>query len=208
MFNVSTRVLKTAFLGLLTVVGGAVFLTPGQPALSQTQYAALAAPATKGDVMSFYDLSAKSIDGQEVAFSQYKGKVSLVVNVASQCGFTPQYEGLQKLYLAYKDKGVVVLGFPSNEFGGQEPGTDAEIKTFCSTRFGVDFPMFSKVNVKKGDGQSPVYTYLTKDLAAPKWNFTKYLVGKDGRVLGVYPSNVAPDSAELKKAIEDALAAS
>lgn len=158
--------------------------------------------------MSFYDLTARDIDGKDVSLKQYAGKVTLVVNVASQCGYTPQYAGLQKLYTDYKDKGLVVLGFPSNEFGGQEPGTEAEIKTFCSTRFNVNFPMFSKVSVKTGDAQSPVYGFLTRELPAPRWNFTKYLVDKKGKVLNVYASGVAPDSAELKKAIEDALAAS
>lgn len=158
---------RALVLGILSVATATLLFSHSESAWSQTNPAAVGVTVTKGDVMSLYDLSAKSIDGQEVTLSQYKGKVSLVVNVASQCGFTPQYDGLQKLYLAYKDKGLVVLGFPSNEFGGQEPGTDAEIKTFCSTRFGVSFPMFTKVNVKKGENQSPVYTYLTRDHGAP-----------------------------------------
>ena len=156
--------------------------------------------------MSFFDLSAKDIDGKEVALSTYKGKVILAVNVASKCGFTPQYTGLESLYETYKDKGVVVLGFPSNEFGGQEPGTEAEIKQFCSLTYNVTFPMFAKVSVKSGDAQSPVYQFLTRSQPAPRWNFSKYLVGKDGQVIAAFDSRVAPDNAELIKAIDAALA--
>ena len=156
--------------------------------------------------MSFYELSAKNIDGQETAMNVYKGKVALIVNVASACGFTPQYAGLQNLYETYKDKGLVVLGFPSNEFGGQEPGTEAEIKQFCSLKYKVNFPMFAKVSVKSGPTQAPVYQFLTKNQPAPRWNFSKYLVGKDGQVVAAYESRVAPDSDDLRKAIEAALA--
>ena len=155
--------------------------------------------------MSVYDLSVKDIDGKTVSLKEYQGKVALVVNVASQCGFTPQYEGLQKIYQEYKGKGLVVLGFPSNEFGGQEPGTEAEIKQFCSLKYHVDFPMFSKVIVKKGADQSEIYKTLTANLDAPMWNFTKYLVGKDGKVLATFGSRVKPDSDELKQAIDAAL---
>ena len=126
------------------------------------------------------------------------------MNTASECGFTPQYEGLEQLYQSYKDKGLVVLGFPSNDFGGQEPGSEAEIKTFCSTRYKVTFPMFAKVKTK-GDGQSPVYAFLTAKHGDPKWNFHKYLVGKDGKVIAAYPSKVKPESDELRTAIDGAL---
>ncbi len=161
--------------------------------------------SAKGDtVMSFYDLSANSLDGAPKNLSDYKGKVLVVVNTASQCGYTPQYAGLEKLYEDYKDKGVVVLGFPSNDFGGQEPGTAAEIKTFCEKKYRVTFPMFAKVKTK-GDGQSPVYAFLVAKDGAPKWNFHKYVVGKDGQVTASFPSSVKPDSDELKKAIEAAL---
>ncbi|HEX4382955.1 MAG TPA: glutathione peroxidase [Myxococcales bacterium] len=155
--------------------------------------------------MSFFDLEAKGLDGAAQPLSAYKGKVALVVNVASECGFTPQYTGLQALSQQYKDKGLVVLGFPSNEFGGQEPGNSTEIAQFCSSKFHVTFPMFEKVNTK-GAAQSPVYAFLTQTEKPPKWNFHKYLVGKDGQVLQSFASGVTPESAELKSAIDAALA--
>ena len=166
----------------------------------------LAVPAQpkRDGVMSFYDLTANALDGKPVHLSDYKGKVVLVVNTASECGYTPQYAGLEKLYESYKDKGVVVLGFPSNDFGGQEPGTAAEIKAFCDKKFHVTFPMFAKVKVV-GEGQSPVYTFLTAGHGEPKWNFHKYLVGKDGRVRAAFASGVKPESPELKSAIDSAV---
>jgi glutathione peroxidase len=155
---------------------------------------------------SLYDLSAPAIDGKNQSLSDYKGKVALVVNVASHCGFTRQYEGLQELYEKYKERGFVVLGFPSNDFGGQEPGSDEEIKKFCSSRFGVTFPMFSKVAVL-GPNKSPVYAFLTKSTGGAEvgWNFEKFLVGRNGLVIGRYESNVKPGSSELTDAIEKAL---
>ena len=149
----------------------------------------------------------KKIDGTPVDLSSYKGKVVLIVNVASKCGYTKQYAGLQKLYDSYKDKGLVVLGFPANEFGGQEPGSDADIATFCSTKYGVTFDMFSKI-VVKGPGKAPLYKSLT-ETATPagevKWNFEKFLIGRDGAILGRFDSGVAPEDAKLKDAIEAAL---
>jgi glutathione peroxidase len=155
---------------------------------------------------SFYSLETTTLQGQPAALSQYAGKVALVVNVASQCGFTPQYAGLQKLYDEYKGRGLVVLGFPSNDFGGQEPGSPQEIATFCQKNYGVSFPLFSKVVTKAGAEQSPVYALLGKSGSLPSWNFGKYLVGKDGRVLQFFPSKVAPEAPELRKAIDEALA--
>lgn len=153
-----------------------------------------------------YALEATTIDGATVSMADYQGKVTLFVNVASQCGYTRQYAGLQKLHSEMADKGFAVLGFPSNEFGGQEPGTEAEIKEFCTSKFSVDFPMFAKVETKEGAGQSPVYTALTKATGEqPSWNFCKYLVGKDGQPIAFYKSGTAPDSDELRKAIEAAL---
>lgn len=150
----------------------------------------------------------KGIDGKPVDLASYKGKVVLVVNVASRCGYTKQYAGLQKLYDAHKDKGLVILGFPANDFGAQEPGSDEQIAEFCSTKYGVTFPMFSKITVKGGD-KAPLYKALTES-ADPKgevaWNFEKFLIAKDGTVVGRFKSGVAPDSAELAKAIEAALA--
>ena len=164
-----------------------------------------ASGSAKGDnVMSFYDLTANTLDGTAKTLSDYKGKVLVVVNTASECGFTPQYAGLEQLYENYKDKGVVVLGFPSNDFGGQEPGTAAEIKTFCEKKYHVTFPMFAKVKTK-GEGQSPVYRFLVAGHGEPKWNFHKYVVGKDGQVRAAFASAVKPDSQELKNAIEAAL---
>ena len=155
-------------------------------------------------VASLYDLKVNSLDGKPVDLGQYKGHVVLVVNVASKCGFTPQYAGLEKLYLDYKDKGFFVLGFPANDFGHQEPGTAQEIATFCSSKYNVTFPMFEKV-VTKGDGQSQVYQFLTTGFPAPTWNFCKYLVDPTGKVLKEFPSKVTPESKELRDAIDAAL---
>ena len=173
------------------------------PAETTTQRAATATPPASNSV---YDLEATSIDGGKVSMADYKGKVTLIVNVASRCGYTGQYAGLQKLHTEMSDKGFAVLGFPSNEFGGQEPGSEADIKQFCSSKFGVDFPMFSKVETKAGSGQSPVYAALTQATGdQPSWNFCKYLVGKDGAPIAFYKSGTRPSSAELREAIEAAL---
>jgi len=155
---------------------------------------------------SFYALKTTTLQGQPADLSQYAGKVALVVNVASRCGFTPQYAGLEKLYEELKGRGFVVLGFPSNDFGGQEPGSAEEIAGFCKKNYGVTFPMFSKLVTKAGPEQSPLYAYLGKSGSLPSWNFGKYLVGKDGRVVQFFPSKVAPESSELREAIEKALA--
>jgi glutathione peroxidase len=154
--------------------------------------------------MSLHDISANTIDGQEMSLSEYKGKVLLVVNVASECGSTPQYEGLEKLWREYKDQGFLVLGFPSNDFGGQEPLAEPEIKKFCSEKYDVTFPLFAKVKTQ-GEGQSPVYRFLSADWGEPKWNFHKYLVGKTGRVIKAFPTSVEPGNAQLRAAIEAAL---
>jgi len=156
--------------------------------------------------MSLYDLKAQRLDGSPADLGEYRGEVTLVVNVASECGFTPQYAGLQKLHDELAGKGFAVLGFPSNEFGGQEPGSPEQIKTFCERNYGVSFPLFEKIQTKPGAGQSPVYEFLTAGGEVPNWNFCKYLVGKDGRVRGFYPSNVAPADPELRQAIDQALA--
>lgn len=158
------------------------------------------------DSDSIYDLEAVSIDGAAIKLAEYRGKVLLVVNVASRCGYTPQYEGLQKLYDTYRERGLVVLGFPSNDFGGQEPGSEAEIKSFCSSKFGANFPLFSKVTVL-GAAKHPVYGFLTQATGGREvnWNFEKFLVGKSGGVIGRFPSSVSPGSAELTDAIEKAL---
>ena len=155
-------------------------------------------------VTSLYDLKVNSLDGKPVDLAQYKGHVVIVVNTASKCGFTPQYKGLEQLYKDYQDKGVVILGFPSNDFGGQEPGSAAEIATFCSSKYDVTFPMFEKVKTKGAD-ISPVYAFLTTGFPAPTWNFCKYLVDKNGKVLKEFPSKITPESTDLRGAIDTAL---
>jgi glutathione peroxidase len=151
----------------------------------------------------------KTIDGKETSLKSFAGKTVLAVNVASKCGFTRQYKGLEELYQKYKDKGLVIIGFPSNDFGGQEPGTNAEIKEFCSSKFNVTFPLMDKISVK-GDAQHPLYKALTGPEAAfpgdVKWNFGKFLIGKDGKPLARYGSTTAPDDSDLVKAIEADLA--
>jgi len=154
--------------------------------------------------MSLHEFTVPGLDGKALPLAAYEGKVVLVVNVASECGFTPQYAGLEWLYETYKDKGFTVLGFPCNQFGGQEPGSPEAIQSFCSTKFHVTFPMAAKVDVK-GKDQAKVYTFLTTGFEEPKWNFHKYLVGKDGKVIKAYPSKVEPESAEMKADVEAAL---
>ncbi|HWE40003.1 MAG TPA: glutathione peroxidase [Isosphaeraceae bacterium] len=155
----------------------------------------------------------KDIDGTEVALSKYKGDVLLVVNVASKCGLTPQYEALEATYRKYKDKGFEVLAFPANEFGKQEPGTDAEIKQFCTSKYDVTFPVFSKI-VVKGEGIHPLYKFLTSEQTDPKfageipWNFAKFLVDRKGRVIARFDPKVKPDDPKVVAAIEAALAES
>jgi len=158
---------------------------------------------------SLYSFTLNSIDGKPAPLAEYKGKVVLIVNVASQCGYTPQYSALDALYEKYKDQGFVILGFPANNFGAQEPGTNEEIKTFCSRKYSVKFPMYSKISVK-GDDQAPLYAYLTKQTGPGitgdiKWNFTKFLVDKNGNVVQRFEPAVTPDSKEVTSAIEKQL---
>ena len=156
---------------------------------------------------SIYDFKMKNIDGEDVPLSKYKGKVLLVVNVASQCGFTPQYAGLEALYKKYHDRGFEILGFPANNFGQQEPGTDPEIKQFCESKFGVTFPMFSKISVK-GDDEHPLYKWLIASADRHEdieWNFCKFLIDKNGHVIKRWASKTTPESPELTSALDDAL---
>lgn len=172
-----------------------------------TPAAAQKAPQAAGaTVQSFYDLKTQTLDGKPADLSAYRGKVSLVVNVASKCGYTPQYEGLEKLHKDLSGKPFNVLGFPSNDFGGQEPGTAQEIATFCKLTYGVTFPMFEKVVTKAGAQQSPIYTFLGNSGNLPAWNFSKYVIGKDGKIVAFFPSKVTPESPELRAAIDRALA--
>jgi glutathione peroxidase len=184
LHNGSTRIL--AVLGLVIIMAGSVFAAS-----------------------NIYGFTLPSIDGKPMPLADFKGKVVLVVNVASRCGFTPQYSALEALYEKYKDQGFVIVGFPANNFGAQEPGTNAEIKTFCSRKYNVTFPLYSKVSVK-GDDQTPLYQYLTKQTAPLiageiKWNFTKFLVDRNGNVVQRFESAVTPDSPEVVSAVEKQL---
>ncbi|MGV3486164.1 MAG: glutathione peroxidase [Planctomycetaceae bacterium] len=168
---------------------------------------AMTSPAFADDHECALNFKVKSIDGQTVDLEDYKGQVVLVVNVASECGLTPQYAGLQKLYDQYKDKGFVILAFPCNQFGSQEPGSEAEIKQFCSTKYNVNFPLFSKIDVN-GENAAPIYQYLTSKDAKPvgsgkiSWNFEKFLIDRKGQIAGRFSPRTTPSDAELVKAIE------
>jgi len=155
--------------------------------------------------MSVYDFKVKTIDGKEASLAEYKGKALIIVNTASECGFTPQYAGLEALYEKYKARGLVVLAFPSNDFGGQEPGSNAEIKRFCELKYKTTFPLFEKIDVK-GDSAAPLYKYLTslpgKQGGPVTWNFNKFLVSPDGTVLEHFDSRTDPTGATLTQKVE------
>ena len=153
---------------------------------------------------SVYEFTMNSIDGQPLPLSNFKGQVLLIVNVASFCGFTPQYEGLEAVYEKYKDQGFVIAGFPANNFGAQEPGANEEIKTFCTRKYNVKFPIYSKISVV-GPDKAPLYRFLTATGGEIKWNFTKFLIDRNGKVIARFESPVKPDSAEVIFAIEKAL---
>ena len=179
-------------------------------ALAAVWLAAMPATSASGSgapVSSFYDLKTSYLDGKPADLGVFRGKVTLAVNVASKCGFTPQYEGLEKLNRELAPKGFAVLGFPSNDFGAQEPGTAQEIAQFCKLTYGVTFPMFEKLVTKPGKEQSPIYQFLGSSGHLPAWNFSKYVIGKDGKVLAFFPSDVTPESPELRGAIAKALEA-
>ena len=164
----------------------------------------------KKDVAPVLNFTMKSLGGKDVPLSNYAGKVVMIVNTASKCGFTPQYAGLEKLHEKYAKEGLAILGFPANDFGQQEPGNDREISTFCTVNYGVTFDMFSKVAVT-GDAKTPLYQYLTSEKTDPQfpgevgWNFEKFLIGRDGKILARFKSNVAPEAPELVSAVEAAL---
>jgi glutathione peroxidase len=172
--------------------------------------ALLSLSATAFAASSLYDFTMPALNGVPTPLAGFKGKVVLVVNVASQCGYTPQYEGLQALYAKYKDQGFVIAGFPANNFGGQEPGTNEEIGAFCRSKYGVTFPMFSKISVAGGD-KAPLYRFLTDKSANPKtggeiqWNFTKFLVDREGKVIQRFEPEVEPQSKALVSAVESTL---
>lgn len=169
-----------------------------------------AAAALPAQQKSIYDFTISSIDGQPVSLASYKGKVVLLVNVASKCGFTPQYAGLEAVYEKYRDRGLVIVGVPANNFAQQEPGTNEEIKTFCTRKYNVSFPMMSKVSVK-GDDETPLYHFLTDASTDPrfagdiKWNFTKFLFDRSGKPVARFEPATTPDSPQVTSAIESAL---
>lgn len=205
---------------LKPVITLASMMLAGSVALAQTQADTATTSGAQGSTMTqtfnqpvdiyAFPVEPMKADGGSTAttLAPYKGKVLLIVNVASKCGYTRQYEGLEALYQKYKDRGLVVLGFPSNDFKEQEPGTEQEIVTFCKSRYGVTFPLFAKIRVK-GEEKAPLYKYLTEGEHPGKsevaWNFNKYLVARNGQVLGYYPSKVEPDAPELVSMIERAL---
>ena len=164
----------------------------------------------KGKGKTVYDFTMKDTGGKDVKLEQFRGKVVMLVNVASKCGYTPQYDGLQKIYEQYKDQGFVILGFPANNFGAQEPGTNEEIVEFCRINYGVKFPIFSKISVK-GEDKHPLYKYLTEPATNPdfsgeiKWNFNKFLIGRDGKIIARFESADKPEDAKVTGAIEGAL---
>ena len=182
--------------GLVAVAAAALFVsaTAQQPRAS-----------SGGSVTSFYDLKTNTLLGKPGNLAQYRGKVSLVVNVASKCGFTPQYEGLEKLQREMTGKAFNVLGFPSNDFGGQEPGTAEEIATFCKLTYDVTFPMFEKVVTTAGSNQSPIYSFLGQSGQLPAWNFAKYVIDRKGQIVAFFPSQVTPEDPQLRDAIAKAL---
>jgi len=171
--------------------------------------AAVLAGVTSTSAASLYDIPLKDINGKDTSLKAYEGKVVLIVNVASKCGFTKQYKPLEAVYEKYKDQGFVILGFPCNDFGGQEPGSNEQIKEFCSSKYDVTFPLFDKIKVKPGPEQSPLYAALTGDSSkfpGPiTWNFNKFLMGRDGTLVARFESKDEPDSEKVTKAIETAL---
>jgi glutathione peroxidase-family protein len=190
------------------VLMAAITFLAAVPAICKT---GIAGETKKEDAsMSIYSFTMNDIDGKPVSLEQYRGQVMMIVNVASKCGFTPQYQGLQKLYETYHDRGLVILGFPANNFLRQEPGNDAEIKSFCTINYGVTFPMFSKLSVK-GRDQHPLYRFLTDKKSDPEfsggitWNFNKFLINREGKIIARFGSRTKPEDAELIAAIEKAL---
>jgi len=186
--------MKTILFAAVLVLGLNVISKAADPA---TQ------PAQGGSPLDF---KVKDIDDKDYDLAQLKGKVVLIVNVASKCGNTPQYAGLEKLYQADKDKGLVIVGFPANNFHEQEPGTNADIKTFCTSKYNVTFPMMSKISVK-GEDQHPLYKLLTGEKGEVTWNFDKFLVGRDGKLIEHFKAKVKPDDAKVTDAIDKALSA-
>ena len=202
-----------AVAGMVALAAGALFARPGDIKDKVKDPSTAPAPADKeGQPVSPLDFKLKSIDGKDMDLAQFKGKVVLLVNVASRCGLTKQYSALQALHEKYQDKGFVVVGIPANNFGGQEPGTEAEIKEFCSSKYNVTFPMTSKISVN-GDDKHALYKFLTEEKTAKEfagdieWNFAKFLVDRNGNVMARFASATTPDDAKVTAAVEKALAA-
>jgi len=191
----------------MNIVKNLSFLTLGVLIMNTTTNTATAAPTETKKAQTIYNIPLKTLMGEKTSLAPYEGKVMLIVNVASECGYTKQYKGLEALYEEYKAQGLVILGFPSNDFGGQEPGSAEEIKNFCERKFKVTFPLFEK-NPVGGKEQQALYAYLIQNSSQKdpvKWNFEKFLIGKDGKVLNRFLSKVEPESPEMKSAIAAAL---
>jgi glutathione peroxidase len=197
-------------MGVVAMTGAALLAKPEY--LPNVVKAPTSTPAVAkdGNIAGPLDFTVKDIHGKDAKLSEYKGKVVMIVNVASKCGYTPQYKALEAVYKKYADKGFVILGFPANDFYEQEPGTDEEIETFCKSKFGVTFPMMSKI-VVRGEGQAPLYKFLTEKATAGDfagdigWNFNKYIVDRNGNVIARYNSKAKPDDATITDEIEKAL---
>jgi len=198
------KILKVGLLFLVLALVAAVVLLYGYGMILNPT------PSEPVNASSVYDFTMKDIDGNDVKLDAFKGRVIMIVNTASKCGYTPQYEGLEAIYEKYKDRGFVILGFPANNFMGQEPGTEKEIKEFCALKYNVTFPMFSKISVA-GRDQHPLYGFLTNKATNPEfggeisWNFNKFLIGKDGKVVGRFATAVKPEDASVITAIETEL---
>ena len=198
------KILKVGLLFLVLALVAAVVLLYGYGMILNPT------PSEPVNASSVYDFTMKDIDGNDVKLDAFKGRVIMIVNTASKCGYTPQYEGLEAIYKKYKDRGFVILGFPANNFMGQEPGTEKEIKEFCTLKYNVTFPMFSKISVA-GRDQHPLYGFLTNKATNPEfggeisWNFNKFLIGKDGKVVGRFATAVKPEDASVITAIETEL---
>jgi len=203
----STAIRSTLAIGGVALVGVAVAGLWGPAPEAASQSRAVPGGAAGDTAMSFYDLKTTTLGGAPADLGEYRGSVSLVVNVASRCAYTPQYEGLEDLHREMAGQGVNVLGFPSNDFGGQEPGSAQEISDFCRLTYDVTFPMFEKVVTRSGEGQSPIYRWLGSSGDLPAWNFSKYVIDKQGGVVAFFPSSVTPEDARLRSAIAGAMAA-
>ena len=206
------RTVSMLTVGVVALCAAVLWAKPSFPENVVKDPTSAPAQAKGSDPVSPLDFSVKSIDGKDQNLSEYKGKVVMIVNVASKCGFTKQYKQLEAVYKKYADKGFVIIGFPANNFGGQEPGTDAEIKEFCTNNYDVTFPMMSKISVL-GDDKAPLYKFLTEKPTAGDfagdigWNFNKYIIDRNGNVIARYNSKATPDSTEVTSEIEKALAA-